>query len=354
MEQQFNQDKFFYEQAEKWNLKTFHLPISLQKGIVTPIFELLNNSLLHRHKRKQLLLPNFCEAESVMIFSDYSGEAPDSRYSVYSFLFADYNAAGIFAKGMTDIRNKYFSDNISKEIAFKDSHYGPINRSIDEYLYFANNFLNGLVFTLIVDKSITSLIAADNTAGLKILAELCSKNDLGNWKPKVLEKGARILYIIAYFCKLLVPDDKKIFWMTDADSIMPNRDKAEKMAKMLQNCLNSLEKPPEYDTIGFSMEPFVFEEDKYKFRDILSIADLVAGSVEHYFTRKDAHETLTINAVAKKTLTWLSEQGVGLKKLNFIIKKDNNQFSGSFIDFNADVPIKNARYIDYIYNSSIE
>jgi len=119
---------------------------------------------------------------------------------------------------------------------------------------------------------------------------------------------------------------------------------------VFKNCLDSLKHPPTYKSISYTTQPFKYEEDKYHFRDLLSITDIVAGSIEHYFTRSASMEEATINSVANTTLKWLSGQGVGLKKLNLVIREKNKLITGSFVDIISDEPVPNTHFVDILYD----
>ena len=57
------------------------------------------------------------------------------------------------------------------------------------------------------------------------------------------------------------------------------------------------------------------------FLDLLSAPDVVAGSVEHYFSRAHGKdEEPQIKEEANHVLRWLSGQGVALKKHSMIIR----------------------------------
>ena len=96
-------------------LKTVKLPIEFENCDNPIIFKLLNSSLEKRHQRKQLLLPNFENTDTVAIFSDYGGESKDSKYYTYSFVFVDYGELGFFSEKMSFIRKKYGMDKPRKE-----------------------------------------------------------------------------------------------------------------------------------------------------------------------------------------------------------------------------------------------
>ena len=73
------------------------------------------------------------------------------------------------------------------------------------------------------------------------------------------------------------------------------------------------------------------------FLDLLSAADIVAGSLEHYFT-KGAHEAdVEISEHANKVLKWLANEGVGLKKQNIIIRTNDE---GSIVTGTLEINLK--------------
>ena len=136
-------------------------------------------------------------------------------------------------------------------------------RCMDEYLSLTNNFVNGLLITVAVNKEIISLCTSDNKKALKNITESITEYEYGKWKPFVLEKSMRIIYILTYLIKLLVPSGKKIFWMPDDDATMANERRAVDLTRMLSNALNSLKDAPKYKTIGYSMKPFNTDASYY-------------------------------------------------------------------------------------------
>ena len=329
-------------------LKTVKLPIEFENCDNPIIFKLLNSSLEKRHQRKQLLLPNFENTDTVAIFSDYGGESKDSKYYTYSFVFVDYGELGFFSEKMSFIRKKYGMDNPRKEISFKDAHYGQMFRCIDEYLSFTNNTINGLVFTLAVDKEIASITGAIGKKELKQITEKLEGYSHGKWKPAMFEKSMRIIYTLTYFIKLLIPSGKKIFWMTDQDAIMANENKTEDTSKWLSNAINLCKNAPVYDVIGFSPKPYE-EEDGYFFTDVLSLADLSAGSIEQLLTRKKGGSEI-LAPLAEKVIHWSSIQGLGLNKMIFVVEGEGEKITGNFLDLEFPEYMKKAVQVDYVYD----
>jgi hypothetical protein len=343
----------FEKMIENWTRKNIELPVELYNDSRLPIFDCINDSLLSLHKNHQLLLPNFDDTESVLILSDYGGEAHTSKYLTYTFTFVDYNATGFFSRAMSEIREKHGLFDPHKEIAYKDiKRYRQLSRCLPEYLSLTNNFLNGLIFTLVVDKRVVSLSGDNNRKSNEELASLMSNNGLGRWTPDTAEKLHRIIQVGSYFCNLLIGAGKKILWMTDNDSIMANEEKADAASQMIVNLLNSFKKAKKYDVVAITPKPFDKHEDKLLMGDLLSLSDLVAGSIEHYFTN-DKNVNSNKKSETVMILQWLAGQGVGLKKRTLSIRLDKTGLVGSSVDFIADNPMLEVNQADYRYDVKI-
>ena len=226
-----------------------------------------------------------------------------------------------------------------------------MSRCIDEYLMVANNLINGLVFTLAVEKDIVSLLDKDDKKTLKYLTEQLLGYSYGKWKPAIFEKNMRIIYTLTYFIKLLIPTGKKIFWMTDEDAIMANESKIDDTTRIISNTINLFKDAPKYQFIGFTPKPY-YEDELYFLTDILSIADLSAGSVEQLLTRSEEQRE-ELSPLAEKVIQWCSVQGVGLDKLIFRINKENDVFSGNFLGIECPEYPKNGTFVDYVYDVNI-
>ncbi len=332
--------------ANRLTLKNISLPVKLSTPVNPILFKIYNDCFESRETRKDLLLPNFSETDTVAIFSDYGGEIGNSKYLTYTFTFVNYDLLGLFGSEISKIRKKYRLNDPYKEVSFKDLRYGPINRALDDYLSLIDFAVHGLVFTVIVDRSITSLLGDNSVETQKKAAEELEANGFGHWKPKSAEKLQRIIMTIAYLTRLLVPSGKKIFWMTDEDSIVANSKLLNSTGRIFNNAIHQFD-DVSYDLVGYAT-PFEKGKDPL-FLDLLSISDLVAGSIEHYFTRKTVLDNLTIKDGANKILMWHAHQGFGLKKLSLVITSENEGLLGRFVDFKLVEPPDNPEYINIYF-----
>ncbi len=345
-------EKIFKDYAQSCLLKKedIKLPVipSLNEGEELPLlFKSLNQGMGVRLSRGELVLPNFKNCETVAIFTDYGGESKDSKFFTYTVTLVGYNQLTFFEKKMSEIREKYKLNNPIKEIGFKDLRYGPIRDSLEEYLLAINNFVNGISFTLVVDKEIHSLAEENKKESKYLIAKILEERGFGTYKADVAEKVYRITNLISYLVHLLVPNGKKIFWMSDHDATIETEDMHKNMGNLLNNAIYSYENV-EYGTVVFA-KPFAKEEDTL-FLDLLSISDLIAGAIEHYLTRqkKFASSDFKISKGADQILMWLANNGLAFKKSTYIIRYDNQQkaYNGSFLDFRLNEPLNNASYVD--------
>jgi hypothetical protein len=289
----------------------------LKDGYEYPsITRIIEHQLKLRNKRKLLLLPELRQNnETVAVFSDYGGEAKESGFHTYSFLVCAWNQLGLFHQQMSTLREEYGLNNPLKEIAFKDFQYGPIQRSLDKYLANLDNFVPGLLATVVVDKKVRTVFGDNFNSAQSYLRRTLKEHGFGDWKPRVAEKLFRIIHVAAYLVSLLSKGGQKVFWMTDHDAIASNLQKSESMLKLFSSVL-AYYSPHSFDLVSGAIP---FQEKDPMFLDLLSATDLVAGSIEHYYSRGQQMEELTVYQEADKVLRWLAHEGICLKKFNIII-----------------------------------
>lgn len=293
-------------------------------------------------RKKQLLLPDLSGSETICVFSDYGGEHKGSKFHSYSFLVCAH-APDLLQSQMGDIRKRTGLDNPMKEISYKTKNYGPVKRAIPHYLHALDNLVIGGVFTFLVDKTIESLFAPDRQAFAKLADEVLAEVSMQYLQPDVAEKLFRVVHFSAYLVALLSSPKQKVFWMTDDDAIAASPGRHADLLKVFQRVLQ-LYSHNEFALLGGATP---FEERSPGYLDLLSVPDLVAGAVEHFFTNKPAGSTsFHVPEAVDHISRWLSHQGASLKKHNFIFKKRADGIVASHISFGLREPDSNAVYIE--------
>lgn len=293
------------------------------------LIQLIDSYFQEQYKKGNFKLPelNTIDNQTISIFSDYGGEHNTSKYNTYSFLFCGWNHSFEADKEFKKIRLKYGLD--KTEISFKDLKYGPTNRALDEYLNTLNTHVFGFSFTVLVEKSINQLFVGNNN---KHLLQEIEESGLGKWKVKNAEKLMRILHIISYILPLIADSNQKIFWMTDNDSIVANKNMFDNAFRLLEAVLK-IYTDKSYKLIAGAI-PFK-EKDVYTM-DLLSITDLVAGSVEQYFTTEKTEGQPFVKQGAEKVVKWLATNGDFLKKEIVRIYLENDLIKIEGIKYNKE------------------
>ena len=295
-----------------------------------------------RDKDGKLLLPDLSALSNttVGIFSDYAGEST-GKYSTYSFLVCAFGSLGPFKEQMAALRKAASLGH--KEIAFKDFGMGQLRRLLPRYLRLVDGYVLGLVFTLVVDKSIPSLFGPSDETHRLLVAAL-EERGYKSVVPKIAERIFRVVHTIAFLLALLGHQRQKIFWMTDNDAIGETAEKHKHLLAVLNNVL-PLYTIKEFTFIGGArpFQPRVFE-----YLDLLSVADVAAGAVAQCLSSIDTvgHDKAQIKEGGDHVLRWLCHDSVTLKKLCMIVKRDAK---GDVVcgpaNFEARIPIADEVFI---------
>ena len=169
----FTLDPDIVARARLVTLKAPNLDVLLpeNRAEMPGIAKFLEDGFKARHREGKLLLPDLSALSNttVGIFSDYAGEST-GRYQTYSFLVCAFGSLDPFKGQMAKLRaSSYIGD---KEIAFKDFRMGQLQRMLPSYLRLVDQYVSGLVFTLVVDKKIPSLFGPPEALkrGMSLLA----------------------------------------------------------------------------------------------------------------------------------------------------------------------------------------
>jgi hypothetical protein len=290
--------------------------------------------------RNELLLPNLhLDNEAIAIFSDYGGEHAGSSCSVYSFLICAGHVLRPFEKAMEVLRNEHGLNDPLVEIQFKELNYGPIRRSLPQYLYNLNNLVNGLLLTVVVEKEIPTIFGFEKKPTHQFITDTLIQSGLGNWNPHSAEKLLRVTHFISYLVALLSKPYQDVFWMTDHDAIAPSTERHQHALDLFSNLLRHYCKHP----LGTISGAVPFDEKVPLYLDLLSSTDIAAGSIEHYLSRAKKGDAETVGKEGiTHVLRWFCNQGVLLKKYAIRISKADGNFHSGTIRFHLKEPDINA------------
>jgi hypothetical protein len=280
-------------------------------GRYSPLVVAIETELKKRDAAGLLLLPDLSALanSTVGIFSDYSGEGA-GRYLTYSFLMCAWGSLDTFRGEMKKLRAEFALGD--KELEFKDLGMAVMRNTLPAYLSVLNGYVPGLLCTLIVDERIVSLFGPQDRSTGRALSQMLESQGFGKLKPRVAEKALRVVHAAAFLTALLGHEGQKIFWMSDHDAICADAVAHERLLHLFHNVL-SLYATRQFGLIGGALP---FRQRSTDFLDLLSAADLVAGSVGQYFTSRDevGEQAVRVKEGAEKVLVWLGHDGLALKK----------------------------------------
>ena len=268
-----------------------------------------------------LQMPSFQGADAIGVFSDYAGTHKQAKVQTYSFLFVDFGALGTFDERVKEIR-AHANLPITREIAFKELRSGSVVSALPHLLRAADQ-LPGLLFTLVVDKDVPSIIGSDPKTPKFIRAQLKALGFHSWQSDEEAERLIRVLHSVCYWLCMLGRDGMKTLWMTDNDSILGRSDYPEEFPMAYAGAIGLFD-PPDFSILGTAKSFEVAAQQPYP-HEAVSIADLVAGALCAYFSdveignfHKKRHPAIG------EILTFLMHQSVFLKKLTFVARRMPN------------------------------
>ena len=261
-----------------------HLDILRQeyKGQYSILVETVQEKILLSHRQGKLILPNLAAFGNrvVGVFSDYGGEHKEARYLTYSVLVCTFDIRDWLAETIWEIRKRYQLE--SKEIAYKDFRMGQILRALPDYLLTLDNYLPGFLLTLAVQKKAMEAFSPTSKDSSNQLEAALQSIGVEGRKPRVNEKLARIVELVAFLTALLGKDGQKVFWMTDHDEISPTNAKHEETLRAFQVLLGVFCRDDQaFSLVGGALP---FEQRDLGVLDLLSATDICAGALAEYLT----------------------------------------------------------------------
>jgi hypothetical protein len=311
--------------ANQLAMKNVPLPL-LRRGEpsvqYSDLIESVEYLLFESWRRRKLILPELraFNNQSIGVFSDYSGEGP-GRYAVYSVLVCGFDMRTSFERRVREARARFGLGD--KEIAYKDLRMGQMRRALPDLLAAADE-LPGFLCTVAVDKRIRSVFGCEKDTPEKLVAVL-EQAGLGNRKPAVAEKLLRVVHLTAYLTALLGGEGQKVFWMTDHDDICPTPEEHRKLLEIFARVMPLFQKQgAQFGQMGGAVP---FEDRSVEMNDLLSLADLAAGAICDYLSKRDSTQPddIRVKRGVDSIMLWLARAGIGLKKFCCLLRKREDQ-----------------------------
>lgn len=295
----------------------------------------LYGRLLAREAEKLISLPDFSKDKGLFIFSDFGGEHKGAGFTTYSILICSADKRVVFKEKTKELRVKHGLNEPWKEFGFKDLNYGPISRSLNEFLNLADNFIHGILITVSVDKRIPSLFGLEKKEAQNNIVELFRNNDLGEWKGKESEKVLRVCHALSVFISLVAYPNQKLLWLCDHDSINDDGKKRDftHTQKIFGHCL-AMYSDNLYETYGFA-KPFKNDAGT---TDLLSLTDLSAGMIQEILQSEIAKKHVEISDEKAKLAKWMGTESAFLSKVNLVfIQNDDGDWGAGSVDIQAKI-----------------
>lgn len=298
------------------------------------IFEGFSNSMKNFTNEYKTELTNFENANSLMCFSDYSGEEKEANYYVYSFIIFRTDNLISWNEKRIELRNKLLPDN--RRISYKNYRDKVGRKYIEEFLKLANE-LSGYVVTFAFDKKLKSIFQDSSPIDF----EIPEFKKYQTWTKDTIEKTFRITNLISFFVSGLSKRNQHLLWITDEDKIAPNKERVIQLTELFSHVLALyLNHNLGHVRVGTTMT----DDGSRLIEDLCSIPDLVAGSYSDQLKtiKKEFGEELKgifwiYSPMYKKKTSnltwWINSADKNLCRLCFKVEKNGNSMETSFYHF---------------------
>jgi hypothetical protein len=283
------------------------------------VYTTLLDSLINNCKEE---LPDFTQSNTVICFSDYSGD--NEKHNVYSFLFLDLDQAIETHKTIRELRQSEPEWHSKSWIEYKKLNRDNVRRRIlPKFLELANQLHGALFVFSIHEKSDNMIIDNGSSELLGILVD----GGYPNWKPHIARKLMEVVAVKSYFAQRLLSMRNRYIWVSDRDAI--NDEGNERfvfVGKLLENFIDILGVQCKDAAIATNQ---VNDDQSGFYGDMLAITDLVSGAATELLDQPIGDDKMKVSTV--QTLQWFDESSPSLTKLHFNVSPEGDKNSISII-----------------------
>lgn len=268
----------------------------------------------------------------LQITSDSSGMSRESRFWVTTFLVVDMNNSWEWEEKRQIVRQEYLND--GRRMAFKALNDKQRQKALVPFLS-AANLINGLCFSVVIDKRIQSICTGKEILFDRRFPEVFE----GKWNLRSFEHMFRVVHFFSMLVAGLSHDNQDISWITDNEDFLATPGRTRDTQRVL-SAFTSLYANQRLGKLGFGSTEL--DEADRRDEDLAAIPDLVAGSVcetmsvilKHY-GRIPAVPTVLETRTSKKSdliMSWFFGSQNRLKKaaFSFEYRAHNHYRIGTF------------------------
>lgn len=307
-----------------------------------PEFGLINtiSTLIHHLELSQPnLLTTVRLGPTLFLSSDFSGQHDLAKYESYSFLMADLIYLWLWEEMRLEVRSKCFSD--KRRISFKGLNDAQKRNALIPFLR-AANCIPGLSITLLVDKSIPSLLNPDG----KLDMSHPEYKDYQHWRPHVFEKLLRVAHFTGMLIAGLSAPHQNLIWITDEDEIVPNEQRLVEACGVIEHIMNHY-LTHELGRVQFGTTKS--DDGSLAIEDLAAIPDFVAGAMcdlAPTFARRVKGLSFVVpkDSVDKEKvkiiMDWFADPIHTLKKLVVSLDYEEGKITPSCIQFQTSSHVR--------------
>lgn len=218
-------------------------------------------------------VPSFEKCKSLIIGSDYSGDSKEDPYRVYSFLLVGEAAWREWEERRLLLRKKLMPDN--RRMSYKKLGDRYRREFLKPILDTANE-LDGLLFSLVVNKAVPSLFGPQGTYAQANPDFV----QFQTWNRDTIEKAFTLLHLVGFLLAGLGKEGQNIMWFTDQDRVAANPAMLSLFTKAF-SWISAIYL--DFDLGHFRCGTTACDDGSRSIEDFVAIPDLISGALSEQF-----------------------------------------------------------------------
>lgn len=227
---------------------------------------------LREHERVAGSLVDLSDGKTLLLFSDYTGEQSQARFSCLTYFVTNEVEALKWDEWRLQIRAQFgLSDRRMGYSRLNDKRRAAAAPAFAE----AANQLRGFVVSVLIDKRIRSFFkrgALDQSRNI-------GGESAEHWRPRVFERMARVTQLAAFFAAGASSPGQRIIWITDEDELAPS---VERFGQVTSAFANALLRYAPHPVGPIRFGTTASDSGALELEDLAAVPDLFAGAITEF------------------------------------------------------------------------